>query len=113
MRLVIVFDEDFSADLEKLAFHTPVWLLDTPANRAAAEDAWRAAVEWPHIRVTLFRRQEWETLLDQIVLEEKRLVESMEIVGPPLTDRARQAFFEAGFERIDETERGFRARRQA
>ncbi|MGN6184660.1 MAG: hypothetical protein ACTHQM_13505 [Thermoanaerobaculia bacterium] len=111
MRLVIVFDEDYSSQLEKLAFTTPVWLIDTPANRTAAEHAWHAAIEWPHITVTLFRRQEWDTLIEQISLEERRPVEAMEIIGEPLTDPARNAFLDAGFDRLDETERGFRAKK--
>lgn len=113
MRLVIVFDEDYSAQLERLAFHTPVWLVDTPANRAAAEDAWRAAIEWPHITVTLFRRQEWDTLLEQISFQEKRPVDAMEVIGEPLSDPARLALNDAGFDRFDETDHGFRARKDA
>ena len=37
--VAIVFDENYSSQLEKTAFHTPVWLIDTPENRAAAEEA--------------------------------------------------------------------------
>jgi hypothetical protein len=111
VRLVIVFDEDYSSQLEKLAFHTPVWLVDTPANRNAAEQAWHAAIEWPHITVTLFRRQEWETLLEQIAFQEKRPVESMEIIGEPLSDAAENAFRAAGFDRFDYTDRGFRVKK--
>lgn len=110
---MIVFDEDCSAQLEKLAFHSPVWLVDTPANRAAAEQAWHAAIEWPHITVTLFRRQEWQTLLDQIAFQEKRLVDTMEVLGEPLTDAARTALAATGFTRFEDTETGFRARRGA
>jgi len=43
--VAIVFAEDYSSQLEKLAFHTPVWLIDTPENRTAAEEAWRTAVQ--------------------------------------------------------------------
>ncbi|HEX2832341.1 MAG TPA: hypothetical protein VHW00_04960 [Thermoanaerobaculia bacterium] len=111
MRLVIVLDEDYSSQLEKLAFSHPVWLVDTPANRTAAEQAWHAAIEWPHITVTLFRRQDWDTLLEQIAFQEKRPVEAMEIIGEPLSDPARNAFLDAGYERFDETDRGFRAKK--
>ncbi len=112
MRLVIVFDEDYSTQLEKLAFHTPVWLVDTPENRSAAEQAWHAAIEWPHITVTLFRRQGWDTLLDQVAFQETRIVETMEVIGEPLSDSSRAALSGAGFERFDETDVGFRARRR-
>jgi hypothetical protein len=112
VRLVIICDEDYSSQLEKLAFHTPVWLADTPANRSAAEQAWHAAVEWPHITVTLFRRQDWDTLLEQISVQEKRPVETIDVIGEPLSDSARDAFHRAGFDRVDDTEAGFRAKKR-
>ena len=111
MRLVaVVFAEDFSADLERLSFHTPVWLADTPANHTAAETAWQRAIEWPHISVTLFRPDEdWSALLDQIALQEKS-VDAIDVIGAPLAP-ARAALGEAGYTRLEETANGFRARR--
>ena len=105
----MVFDPDFSSALEKLAFHTPVWMVDTPENRTAAEEAWRTAIEWPHISVTLFRDYDWQTLLAQIALNEK--FDALEVLGTELTEAARNALSEAGFVRIDGTGNGFRARR--
>ena len=115
--IAIVFAEDFSAQLEQLSFHTPVWLVDTAENRAAAEAAWQRAIEWPHISVTLFRspsvkpsRDDWRALLDQIALHE-RSVDSIEIFGQTLTNAARAALSEGGFERFEDTAGGFRVRR--
>ncbi|HEU4886708.1 MAG TPA: hypothetical protein VFV49_02400 [Thermoanaerobaculia bacterium] len=109
--VAIVFADDFSAQLEKLSFHTPVWLADTPANHTAAEDAWQRAVEWPHISVTLFRPQEeWRALLDQIGLQQ-RTVDAIEVIGASLTNDARTELMAAGFVRFEETGSGFRARR--
>ena len=105
----MVFDPDFSSALEKLAFHTPVWMVDTPENRTAAEEAWRNAIEWPHISVTLFRDYDWPTLLTQIALNER--FDALEVLGTSLSPEARNALEEAGFVRIHETESGFRARR--
>lgn len=107
--VAIVFAEDFSALLEKLAFHTPVWMIDTPANRAAAEQAWRTAVEWPHITVTLFREDDFQILLGQIALRER--FEVVEAIGTMLTPRVRDALEASGFVRIEQTDSGFRARR--
>ena len=104
-----MFDPDFSSALEKLAFHTPVWMVDTPENRAAAEEAWRTAMEWPHISVTLFRDYDWPALLTQIALHER--FDALEVLGTALTPAARTALEEAGFVRMHETESGFRARR--
>ena len=104
-----MFAEDFSSQLEKLAFHTPVWMVDTPANRTAAEAAWMQAIEWPHISVTLFRPLEWRALLEQIAMQEK--FDVVEAIGTGLTPQVREALEGSGFVRIEETASGFRARR--
>jgi hypothetical protein len=107
--VAVVFDPDFSSSLEKVAFHTPVWMVDTPENRTAAEHAWRKAIEWPHISVTLFSDKDWTTLLYQVSLNER--FDMLEVLGTPLTSEAREALENAGFVRIEETASGFRARR--
>ena len=107
--VAIVFREDYSAELEKLAFHTPVWMIDTPANRNAAEAAWRTAIEWPHIAVTLFRPMEWRPLLDQIAMHER--FDVVEVIGARLMPDAEAALRGVAFVRIEETPGGFRARR--
>lgn len=107
--VAIVFETDYGDRLEKLAFHTPVWIVDTPANRSGAERAWRTAVEWPHITVTLFRAEDdWRALLRQIDIIE-RAVDVVDVIGSPLTDEARTALAKHGFEKLDETGAGFRA----
>ena len=118
MRVVtVVFSDDYSDKLQNTAFRSAVWLADTPANHTAAEAAWHAAVEWPQIRVTLFRppaahptREEWHSLIGQIRLQEGDFA-TLDVVGSPLTLSARAAFGETGFGRLDETAEGFRARR--
>lgn len=107
--VAVVFTEDFSSQLEKLSFHTPVWMVDTRANRAAAEAAWMQAVEWPHISVTLFRPLDWATLLDQIGMQQK--FDVVEAIGAELMPAVREALEHAGFVRIEQTAAGFRARR--
>lgn len=115
--IAVVFEPDYSAQLERLAFHTPVWLIDTPQNRAAAEDVWRKAVEWPHLAVTLFRapaaqptHDDWRRLLAEIAMNE-RSFEAFESIGIGLTPVAYSSMVEAGFARFDATPTGFRARR--
>ena len=115
--VAIVFEPDYSAALEKLAFTTPVWLVDTPSNHSAAEAAWHSAVEWPHITVTLFRApvaapsaEDWKALLDQIAVRE-RAAEMIEVIGAPLTELAREVFARGGFGWFEESPSGFRARR--
>lgn len=108
--MTVVFHDDYSEDLEKLAFRSPVWIVDTPANRQAAERAWHAATEWPHILVTLFRFDDWPTLLHQIALQ-VRTFTGIDVLGSPLTLPARAALDKAGFSRVDEMPEGFRARK--
>jgi len=106
VNVAIVFADDYSEDLRRLAFRTPVWIIETPENRAAAEDAWQTAVEWPHISVTLFRFDDWCTLLAQI-----GAVDGVEAIGVSLTDDSRDALRDIGLTRFDETAEGFRARK--
>lgn len=115
--VAVVFTPDFSAQLSKLAFHTPVWIVDTPANRAVAEDLWQKAIEWPHILVTLLpptieiaTRDDWRTLFEQMMLL-VRSFESIEVFGAPLTPAARAALSDIELDRSEETPGGFRARR--
>jgi len=110
VNVAIIFAPDFSERLHQLAFHTPVWMVETPANRAAAQEAWMRSVEWPHINVTLFRQnEEWRALLAQIAIEYP--LDGVDVIGSKLTNAAREALADAGFQRIDETEEGFRARK--
>jgi len=110
VNVAIVFTPDFSGRLQQLAFHTPVWILETPENRAAAEAEWLRRQEWPHIDVTLFRSaHDWRTLFAQIALRHD--VDSLEIIGAPPDEEMRAALAKEGFERIQETAEGVRARK--
>jgi hypothetical protein len=116
--VTLVFDPDYGARLQELALRTAVWIVETETNRAAAEEVWRRAVEWPHISVTIFRRGEgetgWRALFDQIELHhgprsQHRPFSLLEVLDAELTAEAREALDEAGFEGVKVTPRGFRA----
>ncbi|HKR65946.1 MAG TPA: hypothetical protein VJZ00_19600 [Thermoanaerobaculia bacterium] len=112
--VTIVFDPAFEG-LDALAFRSPVWIVDTPANRTSAETVNLSAVEWPHISVTVFRppestKEDWRTLLEQIAIHE-RTIDAIDVLGAPLTLVARAALAESGLTKFEETESGFRARR--
>ena len=108
--MTVVFKDDFSEDLEKVAFRSPVWIADTSANRQAAEGVWHQAVEWPHMSVTLFRFDDWPALINQISLQTRNFA-GFDVIGAGLSVEGRAAMEAAGFTRIDETAEGFRARR--
>lgn len=114
--VAVVFARDYSEELERLAFHTPVWIAESPENRAAAERAWHESVEWPHISVTLFRppdadpaADDWKTLVNQISAE--RAVDGIDVIGSRLSPIALESLRDAGFAKFEETAEGFRARR--
>jgi hypothetical protein len=108
--VAIVLEKDFGGELEKLAFRTPVWLIDTPENRFAAERAWHAAVEWPHITVNLFRpTEDFAEILRLIELQEP--FDAVEVMDSAQSDAVRTALA-ARFGRVDATASGFRARRK-
>jgi hypothetical protein len=115
--IAIVLDPDYTTRLEKLAFHTPVWIVDTPSNHAAAEDAWLRATEWPQISVTVFRplptdpsKGDWEAFLEQLALHHPN-ADALQVIGGALTLPARAAMTGAGFREFEETSDGFRAKR--
>ncbi|HJW93350.1 MAG TPA: hypothetical protein VJ901_07010 [Thermoanaerobaculia bacterium] len=113
-RVALVLVPDFSASLKKLAFRMPVWIVETPANRIAAQDAWHMAEEWPQIDVTVFngtpsKREEW---IDQIeMLDLHKRITTLEVIGSEMTLPARAALAELGFDRFETTNDGFRAKR--
>jgi hypothetical protein len=115
--VAIVFIPDYSVELENLSLRMPVWLADTPSNRGGAEEAWRAAAQWPQISVTLFRppagaptTEDWHTMLEQITLHE-RSFDALEVFGAELSEVAREALVEGGFTRFDEMPSGFKAKK--
>jgi hypothetical protein len=113
--VAIILTPDYADAVHPIAFRTPVWMVDTPENRAAAEEAWRRATEWPQISVTLFKvrpeaRSDWSNLLDQIGLHERSL-DAVEVIGTELTLPARAALTAVGIARFEPTAGGFRARR--
>ena len=115
--VAVVFDRDFSQRLESLAFAMPVWLVDTDANREAAEHAWLRAIEWPQLSVTLFRDPEsrltddgWTTFLAEIELHHGAF-DTLDVIGIALTPALRDASARSSFVIADESAGGFRARR--
>jgi hypothetical protein len=104
-RVAIVFDTEYGDRLAALVMRTPVWIVESVANRAAVSEAWNRATEWPHISVTVFRPMgDLKRLLSQIGQAQR-----VDVIGLPLNDAAREALDAAGFTKIVETNEGFRA----
>jgi hypothetical protein len=113
-RVALVLVPDYRESLKKLAFRMPVWILETAENRAAAQEALRAAEEWPQIDVTIFngapgKREEWAAQVGMIDLHVR--ISTLEVIGSEMTLPARAALTELGFDRFESTREGFRAKR--
>jgi hypothetical protein len=104
-RVAIVFDREFGDRLLTLVMRTPVWIVESSANRSAVAEAMNRATEWPHISVTVFRpTDELKQLLSQIGHPQR-----VDVIGLRLGDDAHAAIRVAGFTKVVETADGFRA----
>ncbi len=116
-KVALVLHPDYRDRLRDLAFRLPVWIVDTPENRAAVEALTPFTHEWPQVSMTLVRAstdpaaEEWSTLISQIVLHQGRTLDSIEVIGTVFSGVAGAAFSTAGFREIAETAEGFRAKR--
>jgi len=104
-RVAIVFDADFGDRLAALAMRTPVWIVESAANRSAVAEAMNRATEWPHISVTVFRpTDDLKHLLSQIGHPQR-----VDVIGLRLTDDLHDAMRDGGFANVVATFDGFRA----
>ena len=104
-RVAIVFDAEFGDRLLTLVMRTPVWIVESSANRSAVAEAMNRAAEWPHISVTVFRPiDDLKNVLSQIGHPQR-----VDVIGLPLSDVVREAMRAGGFTRIAPTADGFRA----
>jgi hypothetical protein len=104
-RVAIVFDAEFGDRLLTLAMRTPVWIVESAANRTAVAEAMNRATEWPHISVTVFRpTDDLKRLLSQIGHPQR-----VDVIGLRLHDDSHDAMRTAGFTKVVETNDGFRA----
>jgi len=121
--ITLVLDRTYGERLEKLALRSPVWIVESEANRLATEETWRLSDQWPQISVTIFRdpgpstnHEYWLGLIGQLDLREDpssrlRPYDTLEVIGSPLTPSFRAALEESGFTAFTDTEAGFRAKR--
>jgi hypothetical protein len=118
----LVVDLGFGDRLLGLASRMPVWLIDTPINRAAAERHWRTHTGQVHTNgVTTFKYdatgtpEQWcSDVLSNVDLHHGQYshdppYSAVEVLGTPLTEKLRTAFNEFGFMVFSEHTDGFRA----
>lgn len=121
-RVSVVVDREYGAQLADLAQSGPVWIVDTPLNRTAAETIWAATPNRTHLDgVTTFKFAP-ESSSEDILLNELDTIDLhhgehssdppytiLEIIGARVTSRLKAELSEFGFNEFQETPQGFRA----
>jgi hypothetical protein len=123
-KVSVVVDPEFGFRLADQVLSGPVWILDTPVNRAAFEKHWAERKGESHLEgVTSFSgmpKASSEDLLinemDMIDLHHGRLSSEvpysvLEVLGTPLTPRIETALREFEFVMFEKIPHGFRAAR--
>jgi len=120
----VVVNPDYGTRLAQLPRDEPVWILDTPVNRIAAEELWVSTQAEVRSRdVTLFKStapsaedhviNHLDTIdLHHGVYSANPPYSAFEIIGAELTDRLRTELALFGLTEITINERGFRSGRQ-
>jgi len=115
-KVSLVVDRDYGSRLESLVTDA-VWIIDTPANRMAAE-AQRQEKE--EADVTTFKSTADTSadialgILNTVDLHHGEYsggYSSLEVIGTQLTEELKSAIKELGFSRFESTTDGFRASR--
>ena len=120
--VAVIVDPTFGDRLFDIASRTPVWIVDTPANRTAIERHWAANSGQPHTDgVTAFKvdpaasPEDWclnvlgDVDLHHGVYSHVPPYTVLEIYGVALTQDLRAALGERGFDTVLERADGFRA----
>jgi hypothetical protein len=122
----VVLDPAYGGKLAELARAGPVWIVDTPPNRSAAESYWGANPDRTHLDgITTFKfpansspEEILDNELDVIDLHHGVYSASppyavIEVIGARLSETVRSKLSEFGFGKFEMTSGGFRAARSA
>ena len=123
-RVFVVLVRDYGERLDELNQNGPVWIVDTPLNRAVAERIWAAAPNRGHLEgVTTFKSSE-DSSCEEVVINELETIDDhhgthsanppytvIEVIGVTISDKIKESLAEFGFNRFEATKEGFRATR--
>jgi hypothetical protein len=119
--VTLVVDPNFGDRLAELPSGAPVWIIESPANRAAAQRAWAALPTATHLDgVTIFRGEESNALANckgvLSAIEIHHGVHShvppysgLDVIGVELTPELSAALAEYGMTELTPRTDGFRA----
>ena len=123
-RVFVVVDREYGARLTNLVQTGPVWIIDSPANHAAAQQIWAVNPNPSHLDgVTAFKLGE-DSSSEDILIDELETIDLhhgtcsadhpytvLEVIGTVISMRLKIDFSKLGFNDYQETSQGFRARR--
>jgi len=123
-RVFVVLDRDYGERLLELARSGPVWIVDTPQNRAVAQNLWAANPNRNQLEgVTTFKAGDdcsnEETLIDELdTIDLHHGSHSadppytvLEVIGTPISERLKAELSHYGFNKFQPTGEGFRTLR--
>ncbi len=121
-RVFVVVDRDYSEHLAELAQNGPVWIVDTPANRTAAQKVWAGDPSRNRLDgITTFKFPE-DSSSEDILIDELDTIDLhhgtysanppytiVEVIGTALSHKIKGKFAEFGVDQFEPTALGFRA----
>jgi hypothetical protein len=123
-RVTVVLDREYGERLSQLIAQGPVWVVDTPTNRAVAQKIWSADPNRSHLDgITTFKTGSASSPEDALLCELDTIdlhhgVHSanppytvVEVIGTSISDRLRCELSQFGFDQFEATPQGFRAMR--
>jgi hypothetical protein len=121
-RVVVVLDREYGDRLSALAKAGPVWIVDTPLNRSAAQKIWAVDANRSHLDgVTTFKTGDDNSPEDSLLNELDTIdlhhgtysadppYTVLEVVGAEINERVKTGLSEFGFNEFQTTANGFRA----
>ena len=123
-KVYVVVDREFGEQLADLEQGAPVWIVDTPTNKPVAQRLWKGRTGKDHLSgITTFEVPNALSPEDMLFAELNTIdlhhgphsadppYTVIEVVGAPLTTRAKAALSEYGFNEFHAKPKGFTARR--
>jgi hypothetical protein len=121
-RVFVVLDREFGERISALAQTGPVWIVDTPLNRAAAQKIWAVHPNHSHlVGVTTFKAGDDSSPEDSLINELDSVdlhhgthsadppYTVLEVIGAEMIERVKTGLSELGFNEFQTTKEGFRA----
>lgn len=118
----VVLDRAYGSRLSELIVLGPVWIVDSPVNRAVAEDMWSMLPTSSHLDgITTFKAAETDSPEEMLIGKLGTIdlhhgfysadppYTVLKVVGAHLTARIEAALADLGFDSFPVTDDGFRA----